>query len=95
MVEETSSAAYHCFSHRPNRFLKESRNAEVKPGMLVMDSMRPHITDMMKRISSKNCIPLIILSNVTKTLWPFKISVKSSFEVVLRCVKIPGFRKNV
>lgn len=68
-----------CFSRRPDGFF------HVKPGMLVMDSMRAHITDIVKKkISSKNCMPVIIPGGMTKMLQPLDISVNRSFKAVLR-----------
>ncbi|KAL1470946.1 hypothetical protein MTO96_040171 [Rhipicephalus appendiculatus] len=69
----------HCFSRRPDGFF------HVKPGMLVMDSMRAYITDIVKKkIGSKNCMPVIIPGRMTKILQPLDISVNRSFKAVLR-----------
>lgn len=68
-----------CFSRRPDGFF------HVTPGLLVMDSMRAHITDIIKKkISSKNCTPVIIPGGMTKMLQPLDISVNRSFKAVLR-----------
>lgn len=68
-----------CFTCRPDGFF------HAKPGMLVMDSMRAHITDATKKkISAKNCIPVIIPGGMTKMLQPLDISVNRSFKAVLR-----------
>lgn len=68
-----------CFSQRPGGFFHTHK------GLLVMDSMRAHLTDLIKKkIKSKNCIPTIIPGGMTKMLQPLDISVNRSFKAVLR-----------
>lgn len=68
-----------CFSRRPDAFF------HTKKGLLVMDSMRAHMTDLIKtKIKSKNCIPVIIPGGMTKMLQPLDIAVNRSFKAILR-----------
>lgn len=50
-----------CFSQRPDGFFPTNK------GLLVMDSMRAHMTDLVKtNIKAKNCIPVIIPGGMTE-----------------------------
>lgn len=64
-----------CYNRRPDGFFKKSK------AMLVMDSMRAHITDQIKEeIKKLNTIPVIIPGGMTKLLQPLDISVNKSFK---------------
>lgn len=68
-----------CYSRRQDGFFKS------KKALLVMDSMRAHITDMSKnRIINSNTIPAIIPGGMTKILQPLDISVNRSFKSYIR-----------
>ncbi|KAL1470208.1 hypothetical protein MTO96_040572 [Rhipicephalus appendiculatus] len=68
-----------CFVKRPDGFF------HVKKRLLVMDSMRAHITDAtLKRVKAVNCTPTVIPGGMTKLLQPLDISVNRSFKAVLR-----------
>lgn len=68
-----------CFSKRPDGFF------HARKGLLVMDSMRAHMTDLtLRQIKTMNCTPTIIPGGMTKILQPLDISVNRSFKAVLR-----------
>lgn len=68
-----------CFSKRPDGFF------HAKKGLLVLDSMRAHITELtLKRIKAKNCTAAVIPGGMTKMLQPLDISVNRSFKAILR-----------
>lgn len=68
-----------CYSKRPGGFLKKEK------ALLIMDSMRAHITEnVVKKIKFANSIPIIIPGGMTKLLQPLDISVTRSFKAELR-----------
>jgi hypothetical protein len=68
-----------CYSKRTDGFFKKEK------AMLIMDSMRAHITEgVKKKFKSMNTIPIIIPGGMTKLLQPLDISVNRSFKAVLR-----------
>lgn len=68
-----------CYTKRPDGFFK------TRKALLVMDSMRAHITPQFKdKIKACNSIPVIIPGGLTKILQPLDISVNRSFKAVLR-----------
>uniref|UniRef100_A0A3Q3DKQ0 M-phase phosphoprotein 8 n=1 Tax=Hippocampus comes TaxID=109280 RepID=A0A3Q3DKQ0_HIPCM len=68
-----------CYSKRPGGFFHR------KKALLIMDSMRAHITDSVKAaIKSTNSIPAVIPGGTTKYLQPLDISVNRAFKVALR-----------
>ena len=68
-----------CYVKRPGGFF------HVKKAILVMDSMRAHLTDAVKEaVKGKNSIPTIIPGGTTKFLQPLDISVNRPFKVALR-----------
>lgn len=68
-----------CFSKRPDGFFHRDR------ALLVMDSMRAHITDDIKDIlHAKNTTPAIIPGGMTKLLQPLDISVNRTFKTGMR-----------
>uniref|UniRef100_A0A8C8E488 HTH CENPB-type domain-containing protein n=1 Tax=Oryzias sinensis TaxID=183150 RepID=A0A8C8E488_9TELE len=68
-----------CYSKRPGGFFRRKKT------LLVMDSMRAHITDSVKAaIKSTNSIPAVIPGGTTKYLQPLDISVNRAFKVALR-----------
>lgn len=68
-----------CFVKRPDGFF------HVKKSLLVMDSMRAHITDStLRKVKAVNCTPAVIPGGMTKILQPLDISVNRSFKAVLR-----------
>ena len=68
-----------CSGRRPDGFFRQ------KPALLVMDSMRAHITPEIKEsVHALNSIPAIIPGGLTKLLQPLDISVNRSFKLVLR-----------
>lgn len=67
-----------CFARRPDGFFR------VKRCILVMDSMRAHITDSsLKKIKATNCTPVVIPGGMTKMVQPLDIAVNRSFKCVL------------
>ena len=57
----------------------------VKKAMLVMDSMRAHITDTVKQaVKGRNSIPAVIPGGTTKYLQPLDISVNRPFKNTIR-----------
>ena len=70
-----------CYVKRPGGFFRQ------KKALLVLDSMRAHITDNVKAfIKSTNSIPAVIPGGTTKDLQPLDISVNRAFKVAL-CVQ--------
>ncbi|KAJ8004350.1 hypothetical protein DPEC_G00158260 [Dallia pectoralis] len=68
-----------CYTKRPDGYFK------TRKALLVMDSMRAHITPQFKdKIKACNSIPVIIPGGLTKILQPLDISVNRSFKAVLR-----------
>lgn len=68
-----------CYVRRPDGFFKQAK------AMLVMDSMRAHITDEVKdAIKALNTLPVIIPGGMTKLLQPLDISVNKAFKGHLR-----------
>ena len=68
-----------CYVKRPGGFFRQ------KKALLVLDSMRAHITDNVKAaIKSTNSIPAVIPGGTTKHLQPLDISVNRAFKVALR-----------
>lgn len=68
-----------CYSKRPGGFFRRSKC------LLVLDSMRAHITDTVKQaIKATNTIPAVIPGGTTKFLQPLDISVNRSFKTHLR-----------
>jgi hypothetical protein len=68
-----------CFVKRPDGFFHQRK------ALLVMDSMRAHITDEVKKcVLAKNAIPAIIPGGLTKLLQPLDISVNRCFKMVMR-----------
>ena len=68
-----------CYGRRPDGFFRQN------PALLVMDSMRAHITPEIKEsVHALNSIPAIIPGGLTKLLQPMDISVNRSFKLVLR-----------
>lgn len=68
-----------CYTKRPDGFFK------TRKALLVMDSMRAHITPQFKdKLKAFNSIPAIIPGGLTKLLQPLDISVNRSFKAVLR-----------
>lgn len=66
-------------SRRPDGFF------HTNEGLLVMDSMRAHMTDLVQtNIKAKNCIPVIIPGGMTKMLQTLNISVNCCFKAILR-----------
>lgn len=67
-----------CYSKRPVAFFRR------KKALLVMDSMRAHVTDSVKAaIKSTNSTPAVIPGSTTKYLQPLDISVNRAFKVAL------------
>lgn len=68
-----------CYAKRPGGFFR------LKKALLVLDSMRAHITDSVKEaIRSTNSIPAVIPGGTTKYLQPLDISVNRAFKAALR-----------
>eukprot|EP00745_Piridium_sociabile_P004432 TRINITY_DN12639_c0_g2_i1.p1 TRINITY_DN12639_c0_g2~~TRINITY_DN12639_c0_g2_i1.p1 ORF type:complete len:252 (+),score=34.01 TRINITY_DN12639_c0_g2_i1:61-816(+) len=68
-----------CYGKRPGGFFRRNK------AMLVLDSMRAHITDPVKEaIRSTNSILAVIPGGTTKYLQPLDISVNRAFKVALR-----------
>ena len=68
-----------CYGKRPGGFFHR------KKALLVLDSMRAHITDSVKAaIKRTNSIPAVIPGGTTKYLQPLDISVNRAFKVALR-----------
>jgi hypothetical protein len=68
-----------CFARRPGGFFRQLKS------MLVMDSMRAHITDAVKEaIKKNNAIPAIIPGGLTKHLQPLDIAMNKPFKTGLR-----------
>ena len=68
-----------CYGKRPGGFFHS------KKALLVLDSMRAHITDPVKAaIKRTNSIPAVIPGGTTKYLQPLDISVNRAFKVLLR-----------
>lgn len=68
-----------CYGKRPGGFFRQKKT------LLVLDSMRAHITDSVKAaIKSTNSIPAVIPGGTTKYLQPLDISVNRAFKVALR-----------
>ena len=68
-----------CYRRRPDGFFK------TRKSILVMDSMRAHITDTSKEaIRANNSLPAVIPGGLTKLLQPLDISVNRGFKLVLR-----------
>ena len=68
-----------CYGKRPGGFFHRNK------AMLVLDSMKAHITDTVKEaIRSTNSIPAVIPGGTTKYLQPLDISVNRAFKVALR-----------
>ena len=68
-----------CYTKRPDGFFR------ARKALLVMDSMRAHITPQFKdKLKMFNSTPAIIPGGLTKVLQPLDISVNRSFKAVLR-----------
>ncbi|KAF0038013.1 hypothetical protein F2P81_010887 [Scophthalmus maximus] len=68
-----------CYGKRTGGFFHKNK------ALLVMDSMRAHITDSVKEaIKRLNSIPAVIPGGTTKFLQPLDISVNRAFKVALR-----------
>ena len=68
-----------CYAKRPDGFFHRNK------ALLVMDSMRAHITEgVKKKIKKVNSVPVIIPGGMTKMLQPLDIAVNRSFKAVLR-----------
>ncbi|KAJ0023466.1 hypothetical protein NQD34_003365 [Periophthalmus magnuspinnatus] len=68
-----------CYTKRPDGFCR------TRKALLLMDSMRAHITSQFKdKLKVFNSIPCIIPGGLTKVLQPLDISVNRSFKTVLR-----------
>lgn len=68
-----------CYGKRPGGFFHR------KKALLVLDSMRAHITDSVKAaIKKTNSIPAVIPGGTTKFLQPLDISVNRAFKAALR-----------
>ena len=68
-----------CYSQRPGGFFRQDK------GMLVMDSMRAHITEgSLAAVRKTKSVPAIIPGGTTKYLQPLDISVNRPFKVELR-----------
>lgn len=68
-----------CYGKRPGGFFHRNK------ALLVLDSMRAHITDSVKEaIKRTNSIPAVIPGGTTKYLQPLDISVNRAFKVALR-----------
>ena len=68
-----------CFAKRPDGFFYRQH------ALLVMDSMRTHITDDVKDLlHSVNTTPAVILGGMTKLLQPLDISVNRTFKIGIR-----------
>uniref|UniRef100_A0A8C7QPE1 DDE-1 domain-containing protein n=1 Tax=Oncorhynchus mykiss TaxID=8022 RepID=A0A8C7QPE1_ONCMY len=68
-----------CYGKRPGGFFHKNK------ALLVLDSMRVHITDSVKEaIKRTNSIPAVIPGGTTKYLQPLDISVNRAFKVALR-----------
>jgi len=68
-----------CYSRRPDGFFK------TKKALLVLDSMRAHISPEVKEaIKKTNSVPAVIPGGLTKQLQPLDISVNRSFKNQLR-----------
>ena len=68
-----------CYGKRPGGFFHR------KKAILVLDSMRAHITDSVKAaIKKTNSIPAVIPGGTTKYLQPLDISVNRAFKAALR-----------
>ena len=68
-----------CYGKRPGGFFHR------KKALLVLDSMRAHITDSVKAaIKKTNSIPAVIPGGTTKYLQPLDISVNRAFKAALR-----------
>ncbi|CAL9695003.1 unnamed protein product [Knipowitschia caucasica] len=67
-----------CFSQRPGGVVH-------RRALLVMDSMRAHVTESVRaEIQKNNCLPAVIPADTTKHLQPLDVSVKRAFKVSLR-----------
>ena len=65
--------------------MSATSSALEEKALLVLDSMRAHITDNVKAaIKSTNSIPAVIPGGTTKDLQPLDISVNRAFKVALR-----------
>ena len=65
--------------------MSATSSALEEKALLVLDSMRAHITDNVKAfIKSTNSIPAAIPGGTTKDLQPLDISVNRAFKVALR-----------
>ncbi|XP_039542042.1 uncharacterized protein LOC120489360 isoform X3 [Pimephales promelas] len=68
-----------CYGKRPGGLFHRNK------ALLVLDSMRAHITDSVKEaIKRSNSIPAVIPGGTTKYLHPLDISVNRAFKVALR-----------
>lgn len=68
-----------CYVKRPGGFFRQ------KKSLLVLDSMRAHISDVTKeRIRATDSIPAVIPGGLTKLLQPLDISVNRCFKAELR-----------
>ena len=68
-----------CYGKRPGGFFHRNK------ALLVLDSMRAHITDSVKEaIKRTNSIPAVIPGGTTKYLQPLDISINRAFKVALR-----------
>lgn len=68
-----------CYGKRPGGFF------HWKKALLVLDSMRAHITNLVKAVIKRtNSIPAVIPGGTTKYLQPLDISVNRAFKAALR-----------
>ncbi len=68
-----------CYTKRPDGFFR------TRKALLVMDSIRAHITPQFKaKLKGFNSIPAIIPGGLTKVLQPLDITVNRNFKAVLR-----------
>ncbi|XP_017276655.1 telomere-associated protein RIF1 isoform X1 [Kryptolebias marmoratus] len=68
-----------CYGKRPGGFFPG------KKALLVLDSMRAHLTDSVKAVIKRtNSVPAVIPAGTTKYLQPFDISVNRIFKAALR-----------
>ena len=80
-MEETLMKAWltECYGKWPGGFFRQNK------AMLVLDSMRAHITDSVKEaIRKTNSVPAVIPGGTTKYLQPLNISVNHALKVALR-----------
>ena len=80
-MDETMMKAWlrECYSKRPGGFFRQSK------ALLVLDSMRAHITEPVKEVvSSMNSIMAVVPGGTTKYLQPLDISCNRPFKDAMR-----------